>query len=122
MNGWILSVIDQETKDQAFKLFIETKTKANCRIDDIKKRYDTLIKDRFKVVVSSPYCELDEAQLEKITIIKNNQNSIYYLSVLSNFDPILISETPEQCIIEIKSKYSEEVLKLLEAQPREELL
>lgn len=117
--GWVLGVVDLETHDQAFKLFLEPREKANKRLEDIKKKYDSLIQDRFKVAVQSPYLEIDPLQQSKVKVKRAEKSLVDLFELLCNQEPLLMSESSEEFIFEIATKHLEQVSKLLEQIPHE---
>lgn len=117
--GWVLGVTDLETRDQAFKLFLEPREKANKRLEGIKKKYDSLIQDRFKVSVQSPYLEIDPLEQSKVKIKKSDKTLSDLFELFSNLEPLLLRENAEEFEFEIATKHLEQVSKLLEQTPQE---
>jgi len=117
--GWVLSVIDLETRDQAFRLFMETREKVNNRITDIKKKYDNLIQDRFKVIVHTPYWEVEPSKLIKVKVNRLEKTPTEILTELYVLEPLLITEDQENIIIELLESHMNFLPELLKQIPFE---
>lgn len=102
-SGWVINVVDLITNNRAFKMFFASKETVNKYSESLKIKYDTAIKDRFKVAIHTPYSEIGLTTNISFKHVKNIVKE-ELLNKLSNVDPILVGEDENYYIIEIKKQ------------------
>lgn len=110
--GWVINVIDLFTKNQAFRMFFETKKTVDKHLETLKQKYDAITKDRFRVIIHSPYSEIMNDANINIKIYKKFPRE-ELLTIISDVDPIIVLDDENYNIIEIRKQNLPKLFELM---------